>query len=272
MQIGIITDKNGNPTGGGGSWITALDLDFTAYSVNLTGDGTKVIGGYNFTKVNSSGDTGTAMVCTSGSGIVITPDSNTFYGGGTRTSPLLWLRFDQFLPSTVDWDTGIRVYAYIPSFTNGNSNYDQSIIGVDSNSTALQCVCIRGAANGPARVVSAGVTLAASQTGFDSTVTNFDSSNATQMLEIDAIMPNKVRAFYGTGANYPTAFPALSAMNIAGVAQIGPNTVSGYAAYPITGGTLTPSTTLGVVLTAMRGNSGDAVVVTIARLRVDYRL
>lgn len=263
---------DGNGSWSSTRWRTACDVSFkTAGSVNLSADGAHTIAGLSFVKENSTNDA-FAMASTNGTGLEITPTSVTYYGGANRSSPLLWLRLDEILPSTVDWSTGIRIYAYMPTLTNATGDYDRAIVGIDTDSTALMAAVIRGANTGaPTRVVSGMHTLNNTLVGVDTAVAALDASNSCVMLELDSLVPLQMRAYYGTGSS-GTPFPAMSALQIAAASKIGNAATAGYAGSTIDGTTKNPRTALGVTLTAARGGSAHNLYAVIERLRVDYCL
>lgn len=109
----------------GSRWQTVLDVDFSAQpNQTLSSDTTYTIGGYTFTKINSTNDA-TAMAVVSGSGLVITPKegnpgSNVYNSARSLPAVLFPLVSSSF---NLSMDTPLRI-----TLLFGNDNLNTSIL------------------------------------------------------------------------------------------------------------------------------------------------
>lgn len=131
-----------NIAGGGGgsaSWVTALDVDFSAESSQaLNADGPYTIAGFTFTKINSVHDA-TAMALTNGAGVVIIPDQVSTWSTVTRTLPALTVSLSAIIPD-YDLTMRLRVWMRITS-ANLSANNHFVCVGLENwvKQTAFFC-------------------------------------------------------------------------------------------------------------------------------------
>lgn len=75
-----------------------------------------------------------AMVLTNGVGITMSPSNPAIYGGGTRTSPILWILLTTLFP-TLDITMGLRIWAQWADDPTPNNTYQ--ICGIDTSGAGL---------------------------------------------------------------------------------------------------------------------------------------
>lgn len=251
---------------GAGGWTTILDLDLTTQpSQTLSPDGNYTIGGLTFKKENSTNDR-VAMALTNGTGLVVQPVASSEYNVGTRTLPLLWMAISQLSIPNLDWSTAIRVWVYI-SADNCSANYDNAVVGIDSDNTNYSVGALRGI-NGNA---TAGLSY---RRTFNSGTTSAYLNQALSASNRVIVLPQLALAgipsgnmFYGSYSGWP----ATSALSWG----TGIQDAVGAAVQPGIGGEAAGNApgNLGIVLGGMRaGSTNNSLSITFARLRVDYRL
>jgi len=116
MQIGILTDKNGNPAGNAG-WITAFDLDFTG--IGSTGSDittTYTYGGVTFTRINTGSSN--TIIPTSGQGLIwYFGSAGSDWYNNITTAPALTVPFSAY---PVGMNTPMRMSMRVSSMTFPN--------------------------------------------------------------------------------------------------------------------------------------------------------
>lgn len=107
--------------GGSAGWQTAFDINFANEpSQTIAPDGNYTIGGAAWTKINSAYETAN-MVITSGTGLVIKPNSTSNFAL-VRTAPAIVAAFTSAIPNF--WlGTRVRAWMYIASH-NCAANFD----------------------------------------------------------------------------------------------------------------------------------------------------
>ena len=133
-------------SGGGNTWRTALDFDFSAQSTqSLATDGTYTIGGKVWTKRSSSADfDGQPMRVTSGTGLENHPGHASNYDryNANVFAPLLSLPLADIVPS-FRRHMGVRVWIYISADSAG-VQYENTIFGVEAGNAEVTHVALRG--------------------------------------------------------------------------------------------------------------------------------
>lgn len=244
----------------GSGWKTALDLDFTAQtSQGITTDGSYTIGGYSFTKINSANEV-THLQLTNGTGLVFVPNnSSTDYYSGTISLPAVRLSLSSVIKN-FSYGMPLRIYVY-NSANNSSAEYDQATIAVESSgvsATNYNYVFKRGYNNNNAFGYITTMNINGGNQG-QQNEQSYTTDNV-MVLEISRGLPAiEFRTFTGT---YSGGWPALTALN--------PHTI-------YTVGIQNPTTSIStasnwtVLLGAGRVNSGTALTITYARLRIDYK-
>jgi hypothetical protein len=239
-------------------WVTALDLDFSAQAnQTLSPDGNYVVGGYTWTKENSAADN-VAMAVVNGSGLVIRPVAASNYIAGTRTAPILRIDLSSLISGYL-WSYALRGWIYV-SACNDNANFDFFTLAFETGTGASTASSMQAG-----RIRNSGQKLRNYLTYLTTNVTQFSSTNASADVRVleaqDGVLSSDFRCWTGT---YAAGWPAVTAL-IPGLrpANAGNFNLVGVAAAPTNGN---------LVLTAGRVSSATALSVTIARVRVDYRV
>jgi collagen type I alpha len=244
------------------TWTTALDIDFTAQTTqNFTTDGNYTIGSQTWTKGNSANEA-THAVLTNGTGIVFKPSSSTDYSSGSgRTLPYLWMQLSQVIPN-IDWSTQLRLYIYV-STDNTAANYDNEVFGFDDNngSTSSGTVTFRGQNSGQ-HIFSRQFIQGSYEVDFGQSIT----LSSYNVIIVDLTSPSLL------GVHTSGMTPSGTFNNTAGFASYSTASAftqqnSNIANQP----KIQAASALGVIIGAIRANSGTSLSVTFARLRIDYR-
>jgi hypothetical protein len=242
-------------------WKTVLDLDFTAQTTQtLSPDTTYTIGGLTFIKHNSANEVSNTVL-TNGTGITFTPNSSGDCVSGTRSFPLFFLPFSQLNIPSLSWETGIRVWAYI-SAANPSSTFDNSVLGVGTDSTDWYYIVFRGdGPGGNGLWMRRTIASSSNNTGsFGGTLNN--TNNQVMSITVDSLWGNIYHGNMTTGT--PAPWPNATRPMNSYTDSTGQQT-DGFA-----GNAGSPGN-MGIIFGAMRPASGTAFVSTIARLRVDAR-
>lgn len=240
------------------SWITAMDLDFTAQTTQtLSPDGNYTIGSYTFTKINSAHDS-TAMVLTNGVGIVIVPDSSSNYYTTTRTLPALTVNLTSIIPNLI-LTSRIRVWLYISAY-NGAANYDAAVIGIE-NPTSNSNYSIRKIYNSFSRFYAGSLYNGGNRTDIYSSV----AANTNNVLVLDLV--GGVVGYIASQCvgTWSSGWPAPSSLLPVALCGIGSSTEVNIEAVGAT-------SLWKVLIGANRSGSGTALSVTLARLKIEYIL
>lgn len=242
------------------NWITVFDLDFTVQTTQtMNSDTTYTIGGYTFTKHNSSNES-SATVLTNGTGIVFSPSSTGDYINSTRNFPLLFLPFSQMNIPNLDWQTGIRVWAYISS-ANPAANYDNTVLSVGTDdATNWYYAMFRGQNGSQGCWLRRTINSSSTTSGVFGTTLTSGSTAQIMCITVNGLWDNMYHANLTTGTPWPSAVrPMNSLADSTGVQTDG---FAGNAGSP---------GAMGVIFGALRAGSGTSFVSTIARLRVDVK-
>jgi len=242
------------------NWKTILDLDFTAQTTQtLSGDATYTIGGLSFTKHNSTNESSNTVL-TNGTGIVFQPNSTGDLVSSTRSFPLLFLPFSQLNIPSLDWETGIRVWAYITA-TTPTANFDNSILAVGNDSTDWYYATLRGFNS------TNGLWTRRTINGSTGTSGVYGASASSSAFQVQSITVDSLwgPVMHGnlTTATVPPWPSYVKPMN-SWADSTGQQT-DGFAGNAVTPGAM------GIFFGAMTPTHGGFVS-TIARLRVDYHL
>lgn len=242
-------------------WITALDIDFTAQpSQSISTDGNYTIAGFPFVKLNSTNDN-TPMALTNGTGLVIIPKGGgTDYFAGTINLPLLRIFLSNAI-ANFSYGMPLRLWAYNSSI-NPTAQFDESTLTLESGGTSginYNYAFKKGFNNNNANGYITTMNIGGSNQGQQNEQT-FVTDNVL-VLEVPRGLPSvEFRTYTGvfTNGNWPTT------------TSLNPHTI-------YTVGTQNPTTSIGtasnwtVSLGAERVNSGTALTVVFARLRIDYK-
>jgi hypothetical protein len=130
------------PTVGG--WNTVLDLNLANVGTQSIGvDGNFQLAGMTCVKVNSANESFPTTI-TQGAGLRIRPAAGSDYSGNTRTLPLIWIPLGQ-IPNIgpIDYSSNFRVWINVAA-DNAAADFDATMLGLDSNSTAIATLMQRG--------------------------------------------------------------------------------------------------------------------------------
>jgi hypothetical protein len=245
-----------------GGWQTAMDLDFSAQpNQSFPTDGTYTIAGNaNWVKTNSANEVTHAQII-NGTGLQFTPGSTSDYNGSNYSLPLLWVPLSSILPSSYDWATGIRVYASIGT-DNVTANYDNEVIGVNTNTSLWGVALKRGFGTGGQGLAYFWNINGSNASGFQTSLVTLNSTTKTLCLELNRVTANTSVSYWTAQIAAGVAFPLLNTYSTtlldAFLASLSPT--SG-------GDTLA---NFGVMLGAQRAGSATAFNTIFQRLRVDY--
>jgi hypothetical protein len=258
-------------------WTTISDIDFSAGSnVSFTTDTTyTTVGGtnpsgtnYTWTKGNSANEATHAQII-NGTGLQFAPASTSDYNAATRTLPYLWLPMSQVFPASTypnfGWNTKIRMWVAISD--NSASNYDNSVWGIDSNSTNLGVITKHGVGT-----VGNGIdtfwNINAANVGFLHDGVTLASYLTFMVDWTDGIYPTKIRTWRMGSISAGTAFPVLGNNFTPGVSDV----LSTSASYQMSAiGVVDPFAGMGFLLGSQRAGSGTSMVTTFKRLRIDAK-
>lgn len=251
---------------------TAFDIDLTAQSTqSFTTDGTYTIAGYTWTKGNSANESTHASLI-NGTGVNFQPTSTSDYNGGTRTFPYLWLPFTQIFPTALDWETQLRLYISIGT-DNSAANYDNEVMGLDTNSTALGYIIKRGygtSGQGSQALLNFNSGNTNNFVNDSYTVASNATTSKTICIHFHNLLLQKVQVFRSNSISAGTSFPAIGTMQPAQITMVGGNGTGSFGT-DYTNITLT-SSSLGVILGAQRAGSGTSLSVNYQRVRLDYKI
>ena len=274
-QHDLTCTVQGVATSAGGQWTTALDLDFTTQAPQtFTADGNYTIGGLTWKKENSAVETAHAAI--SAAGLNFQPGPGSYYNGGpvsdSRTLPLLWLPLSSIM--SIDWDTSVRVWAYVSADNTTALGYGGACFGLDDDGSGAGG---NNNGNGYAIIRGYGGTQWVGESICCWAMINSDSQTSTVRVETPSMTlgdPNRVvvlqtahlgdfqaRAMFASNA---TIWPATSVLRAASFfvpanANIG------------AGPSQLAPTTMGIFLGGCGFGSGSAFSCTYARIRVDYK-
>jgi len=249
---------------GGAGYATALDLDFSAQgNQTLSSDTTYSIGGVTWTKVNSSADR-VSMAVVNGSGLVIDPISASAFNGTTRTAPYIHMDLPTLIPAFY-LGLPLRVWIYFSADSTSASGHGAGL-SLDNLSTDTNKTCVftvrRGNNSGTKSIEAAG-TITGTSISYTANSSNLDSTDRVVMADLATGRLAQISGIYA-GA-YSSGFPSVSAM-VPRQKLVGSNN-----SYPITQDFVT-GLPLKLALFAQRGGSGTTFSVTIARIKVEYRV
>jgi hypothetical protein len=200
------------------------------------------------------------MAVTNGSGLVIIPKSTGTIAAGTLTAPAVKLTLAQLI-AAADPAMRLRLWVYNPS-NNSNANYDSMIAGVYDGTANNGYVIYRGR-NTAKTVFPGGWINGSGVYGAQVNVGSLDSTNDCVVLDIEQLNGLKVIGYYGAmGAG--GAWPTIGSLTWANAARIGG---SGAAATSSVG-----ANPWSLLLGAQRNGAATALSITIAKVRVDYRI
>lgn len=115
-------------------WSTAYEVDFTTVaSQTITLNGNVTINGKTWTMANVANASSVTLGGANGMKFSCNTTNST-YSVTTRTGPMLLLPLTNIIPN-IDTSYGIRIWVYEIS-NNANQNNEQSIIAIETNSTA----------------------------------------------------------------------------------------------------------------------------------------
>ena len=189
------------------SWYTVMDIDFTSLgTISLTSNGNYNIGGYTWTKGNSTNDLTPAVI--DSEGLKFNPtNSNTSYDSG-RTLPYIWTPLTVFS----DYSINVPISIWVYSTSNPVSEWDNVTVAVDDNSRNLGIEMSRGFFYGGQGGRST-FTQSNSSVSAGSHVYTLNTSNEVQVLEfpsgISSLIWNIYKGTYGSGD-----FPNFSNLQI----------------------------------------------------------
>ncbi len=235
-----------------------MDLDLTAQgSQTFTSDGTYTIGAYTFTKFNSANEVTHATL--SSSGITFTPASTSDYNTG-KTYPGLYVDLASLLP-LYDPSISVRVWAY-NSAGNFSANYDNAVLSLDTgeNATSYGYGYKRGYGTAGVGVATFFEYNNSNNSGFVSDLFSISSSNNVMVLEVSKL--SSYPQFFSYRGSYSSGWPTLASLTIQ---QVWTSSSSS------NNWELANGKTLKAGIGAQRSGSGTSLVVTFARLRVDYK-
>jgi hypothetical protein len=243
--------------------VTVLDCDLTAETTqSFNTDTTFTFCGLTWTKFNSANEVTHAHI-TNGTGLIFTPTSATDVNATNRTAPLLDTPLDGIVPGLAP-DTALRIMGF-ESADNAAASFDGDIVMVENILSLQQNNNFR---------IKRGFTD--TQKGFVAGVDNFGNGSAT-IFNPDAnveiqdratmiFLPAGVVGGRGTfsAGVFDAGWPALDKLDTIASSNWNGNTVTN------TGGPLGQPAQWQLSLGANRANSATALVVTFARVRVDY--
>lgn len=240
------------------SWITAMDLDFTAQTTQtLSPDGNYTIGSYTFAKINSAHDS-TAMVLTNGVGVVIVPDSASNYYTTTRTLPALTVNLTDIIPN-LTLTSRVRAWLYISAY-NGAANYDAADLAIE-NPTSNSNYSIRKIYNTSSRFYAGSLYNGSNRTDIYSSVVA-NTNNVIVVDLIGGVVGYMASQCVGT---WSSGWPAPSSLLPVALCGVGSTTEVNLEAAGAT-------SLWKVLIGANRNGSGTALSVTLARLKIEYIL
>jgi hypothetical protein len=257
MNIGDLRDGYGNPFISN-KWRTVFDVDFTAEpSLSFPADNTYSLGGYTWTKFNTTYDQ-TTLENVNGTGLVIQPNMNSDYNASVWAAPSIWTPLDG-ISSDIDWDTPMRIWIYI-STENSFANYRNTIFGIDSGTSSTNAggrslVGYRG--NGTVAGLTLKNIVNASAQSIDATV-SLNNTSRVVMLDIDNFQARRLRLFYGS---YNTGWTSLSSLTQ--LLEVFDTTATRSVGY----GSMS---NMGLLIGAVGAGSGGYST-TIARVRMDIK-
>lgn len=261
-NLGAITDiVVVRDRGESGDWKTVLDLDFSAETnQTLLADLAYTIGGKTWTKFNSANDgTGTPMALVNGQGLVIQPKSTSDYNGATRSFPGIQIPLSS-LDSTIGLGARVRAIMYV-SAQNITANYDSAIFGVDSGSAVAGYLAKYGRGVTAIGVIPF-IQAASANLGFLDRAVTLGATSNVLMIDIPRLGHPAISVYYAPAAGVSPFIPADNAFQFLNTRDYSNNTVD------MTG--FTP-TNMSLVLGAQRANSGTALSITIARVRLLWK-
>jgi hypothetical protein len=243
-----------------GPWTALCDIDFTALAAqSFSADGPYTIGPYVWTKGNSANEATHASLST-GSGIQFQPASGTDYNGATRTLPYLWLPLPSlFGTRPYDWSTRVRIFSSFGT-DNPTTNYDNEVLGIDSNSPAYGLLYKRGFGTGGQGTSYFWQVANANASGFQNDGFTLGAANRTVCVEFESLYADRIRGFTGAGVAAGAAMPGQGSMV--------PRLQARYLQNAETAGVLPAQ--LGIFIGAQRAGSGTAFSTFFQRLRVEY--
>jgi hypothetical protein len=240
-----------------GGWTTALDLDFTALATqSLATDGAYTLSGVVFQKINSVNDASPAVI-THGVGLVLQPNATANNYLTTRTGPGLTVNLASIIPN-LGPDTPVRLSVY-NSANNSGGNYDGATIALENPTLSTNYSLKRGYSSGFSYDAIL-TTVGGNQD--QNTGGSLFSDNVMVVSLFDGIASGRGQYFAGV---YGSGWPAPATCDPLGIAQMGAAGVTD------THATFGQMNAWDALLTADRSGSTTALVITYARLRVEYK-
>lgn len=254
------------PGNGGAGWITALDVNFASLSAQtLTSDGNYSLGGFTWSKQNTSHESA-AMAITS-SGLVITPAaSSTYLSPVTRTAPILVTSLGTDIPNFTG-ATPIRIWLYIQGVTgfscSGATTIQEYAAGVECGVGASAIEATFGKANTVGGCEWVALTYQVTQSSTAGQTTNY-TGRSTALLTMPAgaysVSPSIVTTgTYSSGFSTPQLMQAEASLT-------GGNSANAAIA------TLGLASGCNLYIMGMNNNASAVTTTgTIGEIRLDYR-
>jgi hypothetical protein len=250
-------------------WKTVLEVDFSQQpNQTFITDGTYTIAGLTWTKGNSANEATHSSII-NGTGLNFQPASTSFYDGGTRTLPYLWLSFSQVFQNyggRFGWNTGIRLWVSIGS-DNPAANFDLEIFGFDSNSDALTGINYRGFVDPSGTGGGSQLSISGGNTTISLDLYTLSSTSKTYVIEASSPQLHKISSYRAGSISAGTPFPPLSIFQPTTVTFMG--TTKAASMVNIGGTTLTNPGSMGILLGGQRDGSGTAFSFNYQRIRLD---
>ena len=227
--------------------------------LSISSDAVFSLGGYNFTKENSTNDA-VAMQIVNGSGLTIRPGQTGNYTGGARTAPLVRIDMSQIIPS-YNIFMPLRAWFWMQTFTTvdtgGSCHTLAAFESQTTNTTNLSFYTQR------ARTTSVGwgcgAVLAGSTTG-NAFTADLASYDCALMTLPDGIFGRHAHYAMGT---YNNGFPDLSAAQPLRIYE-------GFGS-TVVQNTIVSGSSVNFVLESGRAGSTTELTAAFGRIRIDYR-
>lgn len=236
-------------------WQTVFDIDFTIQGAQtLTTNGTYLIGGVTWTKINSANDA--VAMAVSDAGLVIQPGATSDLGAG-RTLPAIVVGLSS-VDATISPTTPVRLWAYVSS-ANYTANFDGTHVGFSNSGSPSMDVfsTFRGFSGASGAALVTTIAGASGSTGVTGAPYSTMDVVLTELPQ--GVAGAQARSLGGT---YSAGFPVGA--NVTAEVFWGGSSFSTYVAQP--------TSNWQALLGAMTAGSGTALVVTIARAKLEvYR-
>ena len=252
---------------------TALDLDFAAQeSQTINADGNWTIGGLTFRKLWTAYED-SAMLLTNGTGIIIHPtqggDNSSClaeWRGDFRRLPMLALNIQQVIADFAP-DTPIRAWAY-NSANNAAANYDAAILALDTYNTGVRNSFFYSLWREFNATTGHKVRINISRANYG-TESHIATYFAQDVMVID--LPCGVMGGFGTAycGTWSAGWPAFSTLQPLFTFNVWGS--SNGLAFMASAKICYAPSTWDVFLAAQRDGSANALNVTFANLRIDYK-